>query len=77
MIRATLELEPTANRHFKLGLAEMTQANHKDETAKGRKAHLKAAKAAFEKAVEMDQAHGGAHQRLTEVKRMLRRRGKK
>jgi len=27
LIRATLEMEPTANRHFKLGLAELTQAN--------------------------------------------------
>ena len=72
MIRATLELEPTANRHFKLGLAEMTQAKHKDETPKGRRVHLKGAKAAFTQAIEMDQAHGGAQQRLAEVKRMLR-----
>ena len=77
MIRATLELEPTANRHFKLGLAEMTAANHEDETAKGRRAHLNVAKSAFTKAIEMDQAHGGAQQRLAEVKRLLRRKGRK
>ena len=77
MISATLELEPTANRYFKLGLAELTQANHADMSAPDRKSHLKAAKASFTAAVEMDQAHAGAQQRLAEVKRMLRKSKKR
>ena len=38
---------------------------------------MKAAKASFTAAVEMDQAHAGAQQRLAEVKRMLRKSKKR
>jgi hypothetical protein len=76
LIRATLEMEPTANRHFKLGLAELTQANAGGEYHKERRKHLKAAKSSFNAALEMDPAHAGAQARLAEVKRMLRKNKK-
>ena len=74
LIRATLEMEPTANRHFKLGLAELTQANAGGDHHKDRRLHLKAAKASFNAALAMDPAHAGAQTRLAEAKRMLRKK---
>jgi hypothetical protein len=74
LIRATLEMEPTPNRHFKLGLGELTQANSGGEHHKDRRLHLKAAKASFLAALAMDPAHAGAQTRLAEAKRLLRKK---
>ena len=73
LIRAALEMEPTANRHFKLGLAELTQANTDGEHHRDRQLHLEAAKASFNAALTMDPAHAKAQARLAETKRLLRK----
>ena len=73
LIRATLEMEPTANRYFKLGLAELTQANEGGEYHKQRRLHLKAAKQSFSSALKLGPQHPGAQARLAEVKRLLKR----
>ena len=73
LIQATLEMEPTANRHFKLGLAELTQANTAGENHKERRLHLQAAKASFNAALAMNPAHAGAQTKLAEAKRLLRK----